>query len=498
MHSYTIARLFGLEATDFRTARVLELGCASGGNLIPLAAIYPDAEFLGIDLSARQIEQGIKDIDAIGLSNIRLQHYSIMDIDETLGKFDYIITHGVYSWVPDEVQDKILNICHQNLMANGIAYISYNTLPGWNAVKSVREMMLYHTNQFSDPKMKMMEAKKMLQFAIEVNSGNESAYLKILEAEAEILSKTSDEYMFHDHLELENRPCYFHDFISSASRHNLQYLGDAEITSMYLGNYSAKIQQTLKKLTDIVRLEQYLDFLVNRRFRSSLMCHGGIPLMRNISSEKLMEFHFSSKYVPMDGYQSVDLDADADTVFSLPGRASTFTSHSRIMTAIICVLGENSMRCWTLNDLVSVAAERLAGTSQDEIKRVFMASMGQVVLSGILNIAPEPARYALEISEKPEVYPVARQFILTKDSVPNILHEPVFLPKDVRVIMKYLDGQHTIDEIATSLLPYFESGELTFSENNVVITDREKLKNIIPKYLDERLQLLLKNALLIA
>jgi len=80
--------------------RVLELGCASGGNLIPMAFNLPESEFIGVDFSAKEVEMGNKIIKDLNLKNIRLEQLSIMDIDETFGKFDYIICHDVYSSVP--------------------------------------------------------------------------------------------------------------------------------------------------------------------------------------------------------------------------------------------------------------------------------------------------------------------------------------------------------------------------------------------------------------
>jgi SAM-dependent methyltransferase len=144
----TQARLFGMTPTHPRRARVLELGCASGGNLLPLAEVFPEATIVGLDASARQIEQGHEAIRVLGYKNIELRHANILDIDESLGTFDYIIAHGVYSWVPDDVQRKLLDICSKNLAEQGVAYVSYNTFPGWRLRGMIRDLMSYRARFF--------------------------------------------------------------------------------------------------------------------------------------------------------------------------------------------------------------------------------------------------------------------------------------------------------------------------------------------------------------
>ena len=131
-HLATLATLLGLSPPTTERCRVLELGCASGGNLIPMALTSPDSRFVGIDLSREQIAEGQKTVEALGLTNIELRHLSILDVDDSFGPFDYIVCHGVYSWVPENVQDRILAICARNLVPEGIGYVSYNTYPGWH------------------------------------------------------------------------------------------------------------------------------------------------------------------------------------------------------------------------------------------------------------------------------------------------------------------------------------------------------------------------------
>src|SRR4051794_543490 len=96
----TIALLRGLKPRPPERCRFLELGCAAGGNIIPLALTLPESTFLGIDLSAVQLAEGQEIINRLGLSNIELRRRHILDLEDSLGTFDFIVCHGVYSWVP--------------------------------------------------------------------------------------------------------------------------------------------------------------------------------------------------------------------------------------------------------------------------------------------------------------------------------------------------------------------------------------------------------------
>jgi cyclopropane fatty-acyl-phospholipid synthase-like methyltransferase len=172
----TVATLFGLKPTQVERCRVLELGCASGGNLIPLAEALPDAWLVGVDLSARQIADGERIIRKTGLNNVSLRHASIADVDETYGHFDYILCHGVFSWVPHDIQDAILAICSNHLTPNGVAYVSYNTYPGWHMRGMMRDMMRYHAFRFTEPAQRIAQARALLDFLVQTSQQDTGAY----------------------------------------------------------------------------------------------------------------------------------------------------------------------------------------------------------------------------------------------------------------------------------------------------------------------------------
>jgi SAM-dependent methyltransferase len=151
-HLATIAAVYGMQSAPVERCRVLELGCGVGGNLLPMAFQYPSSEFVGVDLSGVTIERGQRNIATLGLSNIKLLHCDIMNVDAGFGEFDYILAHGVYSWVPPAVREKMMMIFKQNLAPRGVCYVSYNAHPFSHLRDMVRDMMRYHTRRLTGMK----------------------------------------------------------------------------------------------------------------------------------------------------------------------------------------------------------------------------------------------------------------------------------------------------------------------------------------------------------
>src|SRR5690606_15051239 len=135
------------------SARVLELGCGDGANILPMAAAFSMSEFVGIDLAPKTVEQGKNRIQQLGIKNVSLHHLNITDFNPSYGKFDYIICHGIYSWVDDAVREKILQNVQTHLNPQGIAYISYNTMPGWHFRGLARDLMQFHGSRYKNAPM---------------------------------------------------------------------------------------------------------------------------------------------------------------------------------------------------------------------------------------------------------------------------------------------------------------------------------------------------------
>ncbi len=494
---FTIARLFGLDPVDYRSARTLELGCAAGGNIIPLAYNYPESEVTGVDLSIKQIEQGRKQIFDLELKNISLKHMSIMEVDKNFGKFDYIICHGVYSWVPDDVREKIISICSNNLSSDGIAYVSYNCLPGWNMVQSIRDMMLYHVDRLEEPQEKAEQARIMLQFIIDSCRIDETPYSNFLRSEMELLSGLEDSYLLHDHLEDVNQPVYFHEFIDRAEKKGLGYLGDTDLHTMYIENFSDEVSKKINEINDIIRAEQYMDFIRNRRFRSTLLCHGNKSVIRDIHVDHIKNFYITTNAAPEKEVEENDFREGVPLTFV--GEGATLTVRNRVSKTAMYILTEKKGQPVSYDELCRETIFR-TGVNQPEYIREQVnndLNLIRLLFAGIVSISGSPGNYTLDIAEKPYAGKLARYQAMNGKMVTNQRHETVMLNSAEKILIQYLDGSSDMDHIAKKMCSHIETEELVMEKNGDKISDPvEMLKSshIICKSI---LQAFAENALLI-
>ena len=271
------AKMYGLTPAPIKGARVLELGASCGGNLIPQALYYPEATFTGIDLSGVQVQHGNEIIQSIGLTNVTLLEKDILDIDESFGTFDYIIVHGIWSWVPDIVKDKILNICNVNLSDNGIAYVSYNTYPGWKRLEQLRDIMLYSEKRAMDQNLleRTLYTKNVLKMVADTMSSDERSRTqsdyKINNIQRVLNS--NDYYVAHEYLETFNDPVYVSEFIDRAQKQGCAYIGDEVLQRSFISCLADDVASNIRTLSNgnYIDKEQFYDYVYDTQFRMSLL-----------------------------------------------------------------------------------------------------------------------------------------------------------------------------------------------------------------------------------
>jgi methyltransferase-like protein/2-polyprenyl-3-methyl-5-hydroxy-6-metoxy-1,4-benzoquinol methylase len=482
-----LGRLFGVDAPDPRRARVLELGCADGANLLPMAQHAPESRFLGLDASARQVAVAHAAIAATGLSNVEIRHQNILEFPADSGEFDYVIVHGIFSWVPEVVREKILSICRDHLTPNGIAYISYNAFPGWGMRMALRDMMLFHTRSLADPKAKVQQARALTAFLAESVPTANNPYGLLLKHELDRMKTHDDNYMRHDILEEVNQPFYFNQFMAQAGAAELQYLSETSLDQMLAGNFPAQVAQTLEKVGgDIVAKEQYMDFVRNRNFRQTLLCRRGLTLRRAIMPEMMKPFHFTSTFAKPDR-SALNPAHGVPYGFKLRGNDRTVTTDHSLVKAAFDTLADFTLERITFPELLRLAREKSAPFTSPvqsaeraaEEEALLLRNLLQLYSHGAADIFDAPLAVARGVPPQPAATPLARYQALNSRLVTGRAHTPVRLEIVARYVLAACDGTRDLDGVVRSLVEAARAGKLRVAENDKPVEEEARLREVL-------------------
>ena len=496
----TIAKLYGIEATKLTNCRVLEIGCASGGNLLPMADRFPDSEFIGIDLSGAQIAAGKRIVNEAKLPNVRLIHGDIRSMPDDLADFDYIVAHGVFSWIPSEAQSALLNICGTRLTENGIAYVSYNTFPGWRMRGMIRDIMGYHTRNPGKPEDQVRKARALLNFLAESVPTEGNPYGMLLNTELEQLRDKEDYYLIHEHLEDVNEPIYFSEFAERAEKAGLQYLGEADFSVMAIENFSPSVASMLNSLSEnIIEREQYMDFVRNRMFRQTLLCRDSLTIDRNLSPLRLREMHVCSNTKPSEPIRSLSDNSPA----TFASGASVTKTTDPIVKAALAHLGMIWPSYISFGRLVAIAKSLIADQpsivdtagSSIEAERLGK-SLLRCYATGHVEVSVEPAKYEITPSEFPLASNLVRNLVKVQGVVTNMRHETVQLTDIEQRILVKLDGTATVDELVAEVCDLMDCGLLIAHQNGEPVTETDVRRSIASDVVKRSLEKFAKMALL--
>jgi methyltransferase-like protein len=442
----TLALLFGMRPSAVESCRVLELGCGDGANLIPIAFGLPESRCVGIDLSTLATAKAKAMSDALDLRNLDIQRMSLLDISSDFGQFDYIIAHGLYSWVEPVVQDKILSICKTHLAPQGVAYVSYNTYPGGYLRRMIREMMLFHVRGIADPVERVGQARGLIKFLAESLPKSDD-YAVFLEKELDRTSAREDCAIFHDELSEINSPVYFREFIERAAQHSLQYLTEAHLLDSQINLFHPDAAAALEKEgVGLIAQEQYLDFLKCRRFRQTLLCHDQVSLDRSLKPELVMQMYVASSARPVSA-RPIIASANANEEFRA-ANGVVMATPDPLAKAAMTLLGEVWPQSISFDQLLSKARRMLAGVDggvSPESANQENTELCEFLLKNyrvdVVELHAHQPKFEILASERPVVSPLARLQARQETTITSLRHTSVELKDSlVRQLLLLLDG----------------------------------------------------------
>lgn len=467
----TAARLRGLTPADVERARVLEIGCSTGGNLLAIATSLPHGTFVGIDLAPRQIETARELARTLGLDRVRFEAMSVSDVNDSFGVFDYILVHGVYSWVPAEVQQALLRVCSRNLAPNGLAYVSYNTYPGWHFRGGVREMLLRHDQPSLPPATRIARAREFVAFLSKAAAPFDEAYAGALQFEAETLALATDTYVFHEEFEDVNQPLYFEQFAREAAAAGLQYVAEAQPTAKD-AELTREVDRQIESWThDRIGKEQYLDFVRNRSFRRSILCRAELQISTEPLTAAIPAMFVSGLCYP----QAAGDGSGAEIFRTLDG--STATTKHPTVRAVFHVLADEWPRVLAFAELLEAVNARLSERGEAVCAGEALA---EVILHAttarMLDLHRRRPSGATDLPDRPEVSPFARVQATHEHFVTSLAHKNIQLSDFDRLVLRKTDGTRDLAAMVTYVEQAIGSGELRVAPTT---PSREDLVEIV-------------------
>ncbi len=424
-----MSTLYGLEPATVATCRVLEVACNEGGNLVPMAYAIPGATFVGFDLAAECIARGQQRIQALGLKNIRLFAADLLKVGPELGEFDYIIAHGLYAWVPEPVRDRLLALCGELLSPNGVAFISYNALPGSYIRKMIREMMLFATEDIDDPDKKVKAGAEFIA-ALASSRKEGDLYKTLLGEHVKRLSVKQSHAVFHDDFSPSYNPVYFSQFIEHAAQHGLQYLSEAELAVPTDPCFNPEFQSVVQSIsTSLTAQEQLLDLARMRPYRETLLCRAHHQLKRSFPPASFDRLLFASPAISSSG-------EEAGSRFYGIGGENKFHCTDAATIAVM----ERLIAAWphtlSYDELVPVLREH----GMDKLDKAAMMLLQLATVQMIELHAWNPPLAAV-ISERPRATAISRLDAATRDYSATLWHTQVNFTDPIgRKCLQHLDG----------------------------------------------------------
>ncbi len=413
------ARLGGLQTARPAGARILEIGCASGHNLLPLAQRWPDAECVGVDISADAIAAAAELAAAADIPNAAFHAADLRGFDPGPAPFDFIIAHGFFSWVPDEVKTELLAFCHRHLGPGGVATISFNLSDGWDLRRPVIALVRKITAPGSDPR----PALELLRRSLDPAAPHAALMRWVID---DMLAKGPDILPFDDFAPVCDA-WSFDRFAATAARHGLRWLGESDPAENLPSELAPSARAALEPLAARPLVAQLIaDFATARSFRSGVLCRADAPVHGGAA-------------------KPLSLDFSVRTGKTKPSAAEGLTGrllHALDATAPSCVPVEALLRS------LRIGPEELAEPLIECITR------------GWVRPRVEPVLVSARPPEKPALTALALACARRKLPLVDVWHMPCAFPEHHYEVLAAMDGNRSRAELAR--LAAVQAPELDF------------------------------------
>jgi trans-aconitate methyltransferase len=268
------ALMRGFQVPDSTHFTYCELGCGKGHSLLLYAAANPHAQWIGIDLSEEHIHYAEQRARKLGITNCEFIRADLTELDE-LPSCDYIVMHGLYTWVQESVQEAIHRLIETSLTENGLVLVSYNAYPGWHVYEPLLKMFREYSMHLSDDPFH--NAEQGLGF-VQWMHEQQSEYMRAVPSTGtfiEELSKHDLRYIIHEYYADHWSPLWFKEMNQKMEKSNLSFAGQVPF---YLNIGAIALPEGFEDILaigeDVTQFEMYKDFIRNTMFRWDVYARG--------------------------------------------------------------------------------------------------------------------------------------------------------------------------------------------------------------------------------
>ncbi len=500
------ALIKGLEPAPPERCRVLELGCAEAANLAAMAFHLDESRFVGIDSSTHEIERARETRDRLGLDNLDIRLADISEVGADLGSFDYIIVHGVLSWVDETVRTKILQICHDHLAPQGVAYLSYNCTPGWSLKSQLRRALRYRVRGVEDPAEKILRMRELLTMFAESPLRETTTYGTLLAQQAGRALLNRDEYLVHEYLAPTNKSFDFREIIELAEAHDLSFLAELSRATTHQGIEDTVREGLATTFDDRLEAEELADLMLFRAFRISLFAHSEAVRessdLADLADVLIPRVSFAAALRTVS--KRFSLEPDVNEIFVTPDGIQLSARHS-VLKAALLEIGRTYPRGLRLDEIkerielllelrrVTEPGSCISGEDLDALWNDLL----ELRRLGHLDLRLREPDVATEPGTLPKVSALTRLEASRGPFVTNPHHDMITLDSLMRRLVEHLDGSRNREVLVARMMQHFEAGELEAVDEEGAPTGEELIPRALPSLVEDALKDLVMKGLLV-
>jgi len=259
-----------------------ELGAGQGLTANVLAAAHPHGRFYAADFNPAHVAASRQLAEAAELDNIIFLEHSfaaLADGAAELPQFDFVTLHGVYSWINADNRRHVVRFLERYLKPGGIAYVSYNAMPGWSSVLPLQRLILEHAGHAGSRHQQIARMRELLggllQNGAAYFSSNANASLgRYLDTAMEGDADRS-RYLAHEYMNQGWEPLYHADVARDLAAAKLDYAASAGLSWAMPALYLTPEQSALlDDVADPALRETLKDYMKNTCFRKDIFVRG--------------------------------------------------------------------------------------------------------------------------------------------------------------------------------------------------------------------------------